>query len=63
MCTAMLFDPADHYEPEETKEEFKKHSKLYERFMRLKQSKMLRFLNKKQDAPEKRSLLAHFFNF
>src|SRR6266536_4645268 len=36
MCTAMLYDPKDHYEPEETKEEFKKHSKLYERFMRIK---------------------------
>lgn len=44
MCTAMLYDPADHYEPEETKEEFKKHSKLYERFMRIKQSGLIKFL-------------------
>lgn len=63
MCTAMLFDPADHYEPEETKEEFKKHSKLYERFMRLKQSKLIRFLQKKQGDGAKRSLLSHFLNF
>ena len=48
MCTAMLYDPADHYEPEETKEEFKKHSKLYERFMRIKQSGLLKFLTGKQ---------------
>src|SRR6201990_2407005 len=41
MCTAMLYDPKDHYEPEETKEDFKKHSKLYERFMRIKQWKLL----------------------
>ena len=27
MCTAMLYDPADHYEPEETKQEFEKNSK------------------------------------
>jgi len=63
MCTAMLFDPADHFEPEETKEEFKKHSKLYERFMRLKQSKLIKFLQKKQGDGTKRSLLSQFFNF
>lgn len=63
MCTAMLFDPADHFEPEETKEEFKKHSKLYERFMRLKQSKLIRLLQKKQHDGVKRSLLSQFFNF
>jgi hypothetical protein len=37
----MLYDPKDHYEPEETTQEFKKHSKLYERFMRIKQWKLL----------------------
>jgi hypothetical protein len=36
-CTAMLYDPADHYEPEETKEHFDKKSKVYERLMRIKQ--------------------------
>jgi hypothetical protein len=41
MCTAMLYDPKDHYEPEETTQDFKKHSKLYERFMRVKQWKLL----------------------
>ena len=47
MCTAMLYDPLDHYEPEETKEDFKQHSKLYDRFMRIKQWKLLRpFLKK-----------------
>lgn len=64
MCTAMLFDPADHYEPEETKAEFRKQSKLYERFMRLKQSKLLRFLQKKQQREGmKTTLLSQFFNF
>ena len=63
MCTAMLFDPADHFEPEETKEEFKKQSKLYERFMRLKQSRLIGFLQKKQGDVMKRSLLGQFFNF
>jgi hypothetical protein len=37
MCTAMLYDPADHYEPKETTEHFEKKSKVYERLMRLKQ--------------------------
>lgn len=64
MCTAMLFDPVDYYEPEETKEEFRKQSKLYERFMRLKQTKMLRFLQKKQQREGmKTTLLGQFFNF
>lgn len=38
LCTAMLYDPKDHYEPEETKEHFEEKSKVYERLMRLKQS-------------------------
>ncbi|MBS1626610.1 MAG: GNAT family N-acetyltransferase [Bacteroidetes bacterium] len=37
MCTAMLFDPADHYTPKETTENFEKKSKLYERLLRIKQ--------------------------
>lgn len=63
MCTAMLFDPADHFEPEETKEEFKKHSGLYERFMRIKQSKLIKFLQKKQGGAMQKNLLRYFFNF
>ncbi len=37
MCTAMLYDPKDHYQPEETKEHFEKKSKVYERLLRWKQ--------------------------
>jgi hypothetical protein len=48
MCTGMLYDPQDHYEPEETKEDFKQHSKLYERFMRIKQSSLLKPFMKKE---------------
>jgi hypothetical protein len=64
MCTAMLYDPADHYEPTETAEDFKKHSKLYERFMRIKQSKLMKFLlgNQKLSGAGK-SVLRFFFNF
>ncbi len=60
MCTAMLYDPADHYEPAETAAEFKKNSKMYERFMRLKQSRLLKFLKRKN--PDKKSILSFFFN-
>ncbi len=62
MCTAMLYDPKDHYEPSETAEEFSKHSKAYERFMRLKQGKMLRFLKKAQGKESRKKLLQFFFN-
>jgi hypothetical protein len=37
MCTAMLFDPTDHYTPQETAEAFKEKSKIYERWLRIKQ--------------------------
>jgi GNAT superfamily N-acetyltransferase len=61
MCTAMLYDPKDHFEPEETAQDFKINSSLYERFMRLKQSKMIQYLKKKK--AEKKSLVHFFFNF
>ena len=63
MCTAMLYDPADHYTPEETKENFEKKSKLYERLLRWKQSI---FGNKEKEvrgAAKPKSLLHYFFGF
>jgi hypothetical protein len=64
-CTAMLYDPADHYEPEETSTDFKKKSKLYERFMKVKQHKLLRVFRKKENGgtPKPKSFFHHFFNF
>ncbi|HLK30337.1 MAG TPA: hypothetical protein VKT28_17275 [Puia sp.] len=67
MCTAMLYDPKDHYEPEETTEDFKLHSKLYERFMKIKQWKLLKpFLKKEKEttngAAKPKSLMHYFFN-
>src|SRR6201992_2821983 len=41
MCTAMLYDPKDHYEPKETTEYFEKNSKIYERLLRFKQWRLL----------------------
>ena len=64
MCTAMLFDPADHAQPEETKADFKQHSKVYERFMEVKQSRLLKILKRREGgAGGHKSLLRHFFNF
>jgi hypothetical protein len=61
MCTAMLYDPADHFEPEETKEDFKQNSKLYERFMKIKQSSLLSIFRKKEGGMSVKSLLKIFF--
>lgn len=64
LCTGMLYDPKDHYEPAETTEDFKQHSKLYERFMRIKQWTLLKpFLKKNvQKISSARSFLHFFFN-
>jgi hypothetical protein len=53
LCTAMLYDPKDHYQPEETAEDFKQHSKGYERLMRLKKSRFLSALRKMAGAEHK----------
>jgi hypothetical protein len=41
MCTAMLYDPKDHYEPEETKQFFEENAKGLERLFRIRQWKLL----------------------
>jgi hypothetical protein len=61
MCTAMLYDPADHPKAEETAADFRKHSKQYERFMRLKQSRLIKFLKGKIGDKQK-SFFSIFFN-
>jgi hypothetical protein len=47
LCTAMLYDPKDHPPPEETSNNFYRKSKLWERFMKIKQSRLLRPFRKK----------------
>lgn len=59
MCTAMLYDPKDHYTPEETAKEFKEKSRIYERFMKLKQSRLLKYWKKRS---EKNKAFLHFFS-
>ena len=67
MCTAMLFDPKDHYEPEETKEYFKENVKGFERLLRFKQWKLLRPFMKKDKGGsgggKLKSLFHNFFHF
>lgn len=69
-CTAMLYDPKDHYAPEVTKEFFQEKKNVLERWMRLKKWRFLKpFLRKEQaalgggGAPVKpKSLFSQFFN-
>ena len=65
MCTAMLYDPKDHYEPEETKAYFKQNAKGFERLLRFKQWKLLKpFLKKEKstNGGKPKSFLTYFFN-
>lgn len=70
MCTAMLYDPKDHYEPEETKEFFKDNAPIFERLLRFKEWKLLRPFLKKDKEKEKekgggvrpKSLLHYLFH-
>ena len=68
LCTAMLYDPADHYEPTETIEHFDKKSKVYERLLNIKQNNSLKNAFNKTDknrpqakaVKRKRSLVSMF---
>jgi len=66
MCTAMLYDPKDHYKPEETKEFFEQNKKGLERLLRFKEWKLLKpFLKKDKDGNsgnKSRSLFQLLFN-
>ena len=61
LCTAMLYDPKDHYEPAETKEHFEKKSKVYERLLKLKQNRFLSRFRKNERNPNRKTKL-FFFN-
>lgn len=68
LCTAMLYDPKDHYEPQETKQHFEEKSPVYERFLKIKQSKFLKRLKgtekpKQEDRTVNRKLKMVLFNF
>jgi hypothetical protein len=48
MCTAMLYDPKEQKPKEVAAQDFRLHSKLYERFMKIKQWGMLKNLLRKE---------------
>jgi hypothetical protein len=68
MCTAMLYDPKDHYEPEETKQFFEENKNIFERLIRFKQWKLLKpffekHLSGNGGGGSTKSFFRHFFNF
>lgn len=69
LCTAMLYDPKDHYQPAETQEHFQKKSKVYERLLKIKQSRFLKRFRSSEKSPDRNTnrrlkiSLLHFFNF
>lgn len=63
LCTAMLYDPKDHYEPQETKEHFQKKSKVYERLLQFKRVRFLNRLKKVQNNTKLKAAFASLFQF
>ncbi len=59
LCTAMLYNPADHQKPEDTSKAFRKQSKLYERFMKMKQHRLLKIFRKKDGNTDKTKSFFH----
>jgi hypothetical protein len=60
LCTAMLYDPKDHFEPEETKEHFSKNSNVYKRLLQWKQNI---FMKKEGKRGPRRLSILNLFNF
>ena len=65
MCTAMLYDPADHYEPEETKQFFEENKSGLERLLRFKEWKFIKALRRKdkEENGGEHKNKKQFFNF
>jgi len=65
MCTAMLYDPKDHYEPEETTKFFEEKKSVLERLMNFKRWKFLQpFLKSEQKSGSPvKSFFSYLFHF
>lgn len=64
LCTAMLYNPAEHQESTETSKNFSENSHIYERFMKIKESRLVKLIKKKHVVrPKSKALLHYFFNF
>lgn len=59
LCTAMLYDPEDHYQPEETKAFFEKNQSGFERLIRFKQHVFSKLFGR--NPTTKTKSLFHFF--
>ena len=62
LCTAMLYDPAEKEKPQKKFWNFAKNSKLYERFMKIKEITLMKKKENGQETEKKKSLIT-FFNF
>lgn len=65
-CTAMLYDPKDHYKPEETKEFFEQNKSGLERLLRFKRWKLFKKKENNNPGPgtsKVKSSFFHLFNF
>jgi hypothetical protein len=66
-CTAMLYDPKDHYKPEETKKFFENNKNGLERLLRFKQWNLFKKKDPNGTADNNqsrvKSILFHLFNF
>lgn len=63
LCTAMLYDPKDHYEPQETKAHFDQKKKLYERLLQFKQHVFPKLFKRNGQEKKSSSMLHSFFQF
>ncbi|MBL7750111.1 MAG: GNAT family N-acetyltransferase [Chitinophagaceae bacterium] len=63
-CTGMLYDPKDHYEPEETSKFFAENKNLFERLIRIKKWRFLKpFLKKENGGGNGQSKPKSFFHY
>jgi hypothetical protein len=65
LCTGMLFDPADHYKPEETSGHFTEKKNVYERMLQWKQNIFMNLQQKREKnlrTRKKMSILSLIFN-
>lgn len=63
-CTGMLYDPKDHYEPEETSKFFAENKNIFERLIRIKKWRLLKpFLKKDNSEGNGQSKPKSFFHY
>jgi len=61
LCTAMLYDPRDHYEPEETKQFFEEKKSVFERLLNFKRWSLLKPFRKNAPMLSMKALFGNLF--